>query len=603
MLTRAARKRGCTSEDPPAKKSKPNTQKLVIEFKKPLTNTESSQETQRPNSKCIENFKKLKNELKENSEIKSPFKHTTSKKLELKSDKEAKWKWLGKPEIKINRGNKQLVFYEKALDSVSGIEIEVGSIVKLKQLAVKGHYLAQITFLYEEETKKKAEVRLFYHKKEEYIETLEYYIISLKKVIEVIDSEEFCASKLKTKNNSLQQVEDDENSRLERSLNHSRLYLELFHHRNPLLRAIALLTLSSVPSKLVGREQETSQILEFLEAGIKSRGSKSSLYMCGMPGTGKTATFLYAVSTLQNSDKSFLFVHVNCMKLAKPNEIYTVIHQEIFDSKKHPNASFKALDNYVKSSKKKTPVVILLDELDALINRKQDVVYNIFNWSTLKGSSFIITGIANTMNLSERFISKVSSRMGRKQLVFSPYSRRELENIITKRLEDTLVFEEEAIIFCSAKVASYSGDARRAFQVCKRAAFLAFEAKDKTVNMGHVQKGFSQLFASSYVLAIPKLPFYLKVFLICLCMDLKNNMSESCSLARVRTRINDSSLLQGKEGLSILEAEEIANRLSSLRICSRDKQNVRLVISPDEVLQGLKSDFQFSDAVRILSGS
>lgn len=45
-----------------------------------------------------------------------------------------------------------------------------------------------------------------------------------------------------------------------------------------------------IPDDLPCREKEKGRIIEFVEAGIKAEGSSTSLYISGMPGTGKTAT-------------------------------------------------------------------------------------------------------------------------------------------------------------------------------------------------------------------------------------------------------------------------------------------------------------------------
>ena len=57
--------------------------------------------------------------------------------------------------------------------------------------------------------------------------------------------------------------------------------------------------------------------------------------------------------------------------------------------------------------------VVLMDELDALVTSKQDVMYNFFNWPSLPGSKLIVIAVANTMDLPERVLNqKVSSRLG-----------------------------------------------------------------------------------------------------------------------------------------------------------------------------------------------
>jgi len=45
----------------------------------------------------------------------------------------------------------------------------------------------------------------------------------------------------------------------------------------------------------------------------------------------------------------------------------------------------------------------LIDELDALLTKKQQLLYNIFDWPSRPNSNLIIISIANTMDLPERF--------------------------------------------------------------------------------------------------------------------------------------------------------------------------------------------------------
>jgi hypothetical protein len=62
------------------------------------------------------------------------------------------------------------------------------------------------------------------------------------------------------------------------------------------------------------------------------------------------------------------------------------------------------------------------------------------------------TGIANTMDLPEKLLPRISSRMGIQRLCFGPYNYRQLLEIITSRLKGINAFEEQAIEFASRKV-------------------------------------------------------------------------------------------------------------------------------------------------------
>ena len=51
-------------------------------------------------------------------------------------------------------------------------------------------------------------------------------------------------------------------------------------------------------------------------------------------------------------------------------------------------------------------------QLDLLWTRKQDVMYNIFDWPTKQHAKLVVLAVANTMDLPERIMMKrVSSRL------------------------------------------------------------------------------------------------------------------------------------------------------------------------------------------------
>ena len=51
--------------------------------------------------------------------------------------------------------------------------------------------------------------------------------------------------------------------------------------------------------------------------------------------------------------------------------------------------------------------VLLVDEMDLLLTRTQRVLYNLMEWPLRKGSRLAVIGIANTMDLPERFLPRI----------------------------------------------------------------------------------------------------------------------------------------------------------------------------------------------------
>ncbi len=49
---------------------------------------------------------------------------------------------------------------------------------------------------------------------------------------------------------------------------------------------------------------------------------------------------------------------------------------------------------------------MLVDEMDMLLTRSMDVVYDFFNWPTLDRSSIVVIGVSNTTSLLDKLQSK-----------------------------------------------------------------------------------------------------------------------------------------------------------------------------------------------------
>jgi cell division control protein 6 len=50
--------------------------------------------------------------------------------------------------------------------------------------------------------------------------------------------------------------------------------------------------------------------------------------------------------------------------------------------------------------------VVVVDELDGLLSKPQEVLYRLFGWPKLTNSKMILVGIANSMHLTDRFLPR-----------------------------------------------------------------------------------------------------------------------------------------------------------------------------------------------------
>ncbi|CAL1531149.1 unnamed protein product, partial [Lymnaea stagnalis] len=294
--------------------------------------------------------------------------------------------------------------------------------------------------------------------------------------------------------------------------------------KNDLEEARARLHVSAVPDSLPCREKEFSDIFNYIESKIQD-GTGGCMYIAGVPGTGKTATVKEVIKILEaerdeGNLQNFRFIEVNGMRLTEPRQAYVEILKALTDTKATAEHAANILNKmFSYPAPRSDPVVLLVDELDLLWTRKQDVMYNIFDWPTKDKAKLIVLAVANTMDLPERMMMKrVSSRLGLTRMTFQPYTFRQLEEIVISRMKGLKVFDSDAIQLAARKVAAVSGDARRALDICRRSTEIA-EAKAENdenammVSMSDINTAVEEMFCSPKLMAIRNLSLQEQMFL------------------------------------------------------------------------------------------
>lgn len=284
------------------------------------------------------------------------------------------------------------------------------------------------------------------------------------------------------------------------------------------------LHVSALLKSLPCRENEFDNVYRFVEGKLLDKCG-GCMYISGVPGTGKTATVTQAMKALKKSADTdelpeFEFIEINGMRLTEPRQAYVQIYKQLTGKTLAWEQAHNLLEKrFITPAPRRVTTVLLVDELDILCNRRQDVVYNLLDWPSKSNAQLVVITIANTMDLPERLLmGKVASRLGLTRLTFQPYTHKQLQEIVTTRLAGTKAFESDAIQLVARKVASVSGDARRALDICRRATEVAEldskeTGKTQLVTMLHVQKAVQEMIASVKVLAIKSFSKLEQIFL------------------------------------------------------------------------------------------
>lgn len=255
---------------------------------------------------------------------------------------------------------------------------------------------------------------------------------------------------------------------------------------------------SGYTDSLPGREGKIQFLRSFLKKHLDDNVS-ASLYVSGPPGTGKTVS-LHSIFASDLVAKNFTVVYVNCSMIKSANLVYGKIAEILNLGHGTQRECISAIEKYLKSKHKS--VLMVLDEIDQLSTRNQSILYQIFEWPTIPKSKVVVIGIANSLDLTDRLLPMLKTKVSLQPelLNFPPYTKAELANIITHRLENTgieEVFPANAIQLLAAKIASFRGDVRYALDVTRRVIELADEKIDKKVELNDVMVVLNNVYSTS----------------------------------------------------------------------------------------------------------
>ncbi|NWY94148.1 ORC1 protein, partial [Loxia curvirostra] len=366
------------------------------------------------------------------------------------------------------------------------------------------------------------------------------------------------------------------------------------------------LHVSAIPESLPCREEEFQDIYNFVESKLID-GTGGCMYISGVPGTGKTATVHEVIRCLQQAAENeelppFQFVEINGMKLTDPHQAYVQILEFLTGQKvTATHAAVLLTKLFSTPGPKRKTTVLIVDELDLLWTRKQNVMYNLFDWPTQKHSKLIILAIANTMDLPERIMmNRVASRLGLTRMSFQPYTYKQLQQIVLSRLKGVKAFEEDAVQLVSRKVAALSGDARRCLDICRRATEICEFARQKRapeiVRMAHVTEAIDEMFSSPYVNAIRNASLHEQIFLKAILSEFCRAGVEEATVQKIYHHYVALCRVEGLQSPTVSEVMAICSRLGACRLLLVEASNkylhmrVRLNLSQDDVMYALREE-------------
>jgi len=384
-----------------------------------------------------------------------------------------------------------------------------------------------------------------------------------------------------------------------------------------IFKAREILLPDYVPEELPHRDEQIRQLATVLSPAI-SGSRPPNVFIYGLTGTGKTAVTKYVLSrfSMKFGDK-VITSYINC-RLCNTN--YRVL-SELARSVGRPVpftglSTSEVLTRFVNGlESKKKLMVVVLDEIDWLVKNSGDtVLYHLTRLnSELSRSKLSLIGITNDLKFMEYLDPRIKSGLGEEELLFPPYTNRELEDILRKRAEMAFnngVLEEGVIPLCAAIAARQNGDCRLALDLLLKAADIAEREGASKVSEDHVRRAQREIEKNLVIDAIRSMPFHVKLVLLSIMILNKRGDQVRVTTGEIFNKYKELCRNLGVGEVTQRRVSEIISELDMLgvinaRIVSFGRYGrtkiIRLAVSPKSIIEGISTDLSISPLLESIS--
>ena len=277
------------------------------------------------------------------------------------------------------------------------------------------------------------------------------------------------------------------------------------------------------PDYLPHRSEQVKALATVLVSALRGE-TPSNVLIYGKTGTGKTAVAKHVGQELERTGELYgvpsVVIYINCEVVDTQYRLLASLARHF--EKEIPMTGWPTDQVYTEFKnaldKDRRIAIIILDEVDKLVNKGDDILYNLTRInSDLKKSKVSLIGITNDLKFTEFLDPRVKSSLGEEEIIFPPYDANQIRDILRQRAEMAFkqgVLEETVIPLCAAYAAQEHGDARRALDLLRVSGELAERSKASKVLEVHVKQAQEKIETDRIVEVVKTLPTQSKLVLL-----------------------------------------------------------------------------------------
>lgn len=371
-----------------------------------------------------------------------------------------------------------------------------------------------------------------------------------------------------------------------------------------------VLTIDYVPDKLLFRTKESTAIAQSLSVILK-KGRPSNLLIFGKPGTGKTAVVKNVIEHLyKKTNELDINLKVPFINAKNSNTPYKILYeiaellginkegktQVYFTGLSMSEATDRILDFIRRRSIR---VVIVIDEIDSLVNRKgDDILYNFTRANErISSDQFIsLIGISNSLTFKDKLDPRVKSSLSEEELVFNPYTIEQLKQILIDRCK--LAFYDNVIPIgvinlCAAIAGRETGDARKAIDLLRVAAEIAERSMTLKISEDHIRSAQQKIDSDTNYEILRNSTLHSKLVILSIIKSKNGSTGEIYTIYQYFcSKIQQEPLTQRRMTQIVGELDQLG--LITTNIVNQGRygrtQRIKLHIHISSVKQAIKND-------------